>query len=254
MVASAAKRAWVTGAGKGIGRAVSLALARKGYAVAASARTLGDLQSLAGEAAGAPGRIVPYPLDVTDEAAVKDTVRRIEADLGALDLALLNAGTHDPTGAANFDSSRFRKVVDINLMGVVHGLDALLPGFRQRRHGHVAVVASVAGYRGLPSASAYGATKAALINLCESLRPELERDGVKLQVICPGFVDTPLTQKNDFPMPFIIPVDKAAEFIMKGLDSSRFEIVFPRRMAVTMKILRHLPNSLLFTITKRINR
>jgi short-subunit dehydrogenase len=123
-----------------------------------------------------------------------------------------------------------------------------------RRGGHIAVVASVAGYVGLPGAAGYGATKAALINMCEALYPELEARNVRISVINPGFVDTPLTQKNDFPMPFIIPVDAAVDHIMAGLTSNRFETVFPWKMALSMKLLAALPARLLFAVTRRMLR
>lgn len=249
---TAAGRAWVTGAGKGIGRALVLALAEKGWTVAISARTATDLAILVSEAAKTPGRVVSYPLDITDEAAVDDTVSRIEADLGALDLAVLCAGTHTPVTARTFDTRVFRALVEINLMGSAHCLGAVIPRFIARHSGRIAVVASVAGYCGLPTAAAYGATKAGLINMCEALRPELEREGVTLQVIAPGFVDTPLTRRNDFPMPFMISAEAAAKAIVKGLESRRFEIAFPLRMELAMKALRMLPYRLFFTITRRM--
>jgi NAD(P)-dependent dehydrogenase (short-subunit alcohol dehydrogenase family) len=241
---------WITGAGKGIGRAVALKLAARGRVVAASARTLSDLESLAAEAARLPGRIVPVPLDITDAAAAEAVVAQIEREVGPIGLAILNAGTHVPEHAEGFDLGAFRQVVDTNLGGTANCLAAVLPPLLERRKGRVALVASVAGYRGLPSAGAYGATKAALINLAESLAPELKQKGVTMTLISPGFVDTPLTRKNDFPMPFLIGADDAAERIVKGLDTNKFEIVFPRRMAFSMKLLRLLPYWLFFAITR----
>jgi len=246
------QRAWVTGAGKGIGRALALALADKGWTVAVSARTEGDLQTLIAEAAGRPGRLVAFPADVIDQAGIEATVAKIEAELGLLDVAILCAGTHKPVTARTFDTRKFQALVDTNLMGTVHCLGALVPRFIARRTGRIAVVASVAGYCGLPTAAAYGATKAALINMCEALRPELQRDGVTLQIVCPGFVDTPLTRKNDFPMPFMISADSAAEAIVKGLASERFEIAFPLRMKLAMKFLKFLPYPLFFAVTRRM--
>ncbi len=243
---------WLTGAGKGIGRAVALALAAEGRTVAASARTETDLVSLAAESGSSAGRIVPYPVDMTDEAAVIETVARIEQDLGAIDLAILNAGTHHPISAYDFDTAAFRKLVNTNLLGTVHCLGAVMARFVRRKSGTIAVVSSVAGYRGLPTAAGYGATKAALINMCEALKPELENVGVRLELINPGFVDTPLTRKNDFPMPFMVSPDRAVKEILKGLDSGAFETVFPLRMAVAMKLLRLLPYRLFFMVTRRI--
>lgn len=245
---------WITGAGKGIGRALALAMARAGAAVAASARTAADLESLAAEAGAAGGRIVPFALDVTDAAATAAVVAAVERQLGPIGQAVLNAGTHLPVTAAAFSADPFRQLVEINLMGTVHGLAALVPRFVARRAGRIAVVASLAGYRGLPSAAAYGASKAALIALCEALRPDLERHGVVLQVINPGFVRTPLTDRNDFPMPFLIEADAAARRIVAGLRGDRFEIAFPRRFALLLKLLRCLPYPLYFAATRRLVR
>mgnify|MGYP000489330444 CR=1 FL=1 len=244
--------AWITGAGTGIGRGLALALAARGMTVAASARTEADLVSLAAEAR--PGAILPVPLDVTDEAAVGAAVTRIEAEAGPITLAILNAGTNSEVSAQKFDTARFAHVVDTNLMGAVHCLGALLPLLRQRRAGRVAVVASVAGYRGLPTSSAYAASKAGLIAMTESLKPELEADHVELTLINPGFVDTPLTRKNTFPMPFLIDNDEAVRAIIGGLERGRFEIVFPWQMSLAMKILGSLPYGPFFAITRRMVR
>ncbi len=251
MVESARPRVvWITGAGKGIGRAVARRLAQDGWIVAASARTEDDLASLASEFP--PGRVHSYPLDVTDLAGTEAILARIEREVGALDLAVLNAGTHIPVGAKDFSVDVVRRLVETNLMGTVHGLAQVIPGFIARGRGHIAVVASLAGYRGLPTAAAYGATKAALINMCEALKPELELHGVRMTLINPGFVETPLTDKNTFPMPFLIPVEEAAERIMRGLGRAHFEVAFPGRFAVLMKLLRLLPDRLFFAVTRRM--
>lgn len=245
------RRAWVTGAGQGIGRELALRLAARGWTVAISARSTSDLAAVVG-AAVAPGRVVAYPHDVADMAAVSAAYERIEAELGPLDLAILNAGTHIPVSARGFDREAVRRLVDVNLMGTVNGLAALLPGFVARGSGQIAVVASVAGYRGLPTAAGYAASKAGLIALCEALRPELDAAGVDLKLVNPGFVDTPLTRRNRFRMPFIIPASQAAEIILARLRSRRrFEIAFPWRMAVAMKLLRLLPYRAFFWVTRR---
>jgi len=248
------KTAWCTGAGKGIGRAVVLKLARQGFRVAASARSSEDLKALADEAREFGGTIAPFPVDVTDDSAMRDASARIEDRLGPLDLVILNAGTHIPDSAANISVETVRTLVETNLMGTVHGLAAVLPRMMERGRGRIAVVSSVAGYRGLPGAAGYGATKAALINLCEALKPELDRAGVDLKLINPGFVKTPLTDRNDFPMPFLMEVDTAAERIVRGLASSRFEVTFPRRFTWMLEVLRMLPYGLYFALTRRLVR
>lgn len=246
--------AWITGAGTGIGRALALALAARGMTVAASARTEADLASLSAEAAAGPGRIVPIRLDVTDEAAVQAAVDRIEAEAGPIALAILNAGTHSEVSAQKFDTVEFTRVIDTNLMGAVYCLGALLPVMRERGSGRIAVVSSVAGYRGLPTSGAYSASKAALIALTEALKPELEGEGVEMTLINPGFVDTPLTRRNTFPMPFMIDTDEAVRSIIKGLERDRFEIVFPWQMSILMKLLGILPYAPFFAITRRMVR
>jgi short-subunit dehydrogenase len=134
----------------------------------------------------------------------------------------------------------------------MHGVAAVLPRFMERRRGHLAVVASVAGYRGLPTSAAYGASKAALINMCEALKPELDRAGVTISVVNPGFVKTPLTDKNDFPMPFLMDADAAAEQMVRGLETGRFEITFPKRFTWGMNLLRCLPYSLYFAVSRKM--
>lgn len=243
---------WVTGAGKGIGRAVCMRLARDGWTVAASARTVSDLEELAAVTAGLPGRVVPFALDIADEEAVARTLGKIEDTCGLPDWVLLNAGTHEPMDGAAFVVAKFRELVEMNLLGTAHCLGVLVPRFCARGSGRIGVVGSLSGYRGLPTASGYGATKAGLINMCEALRPELEAHGVLISVVNPGFVRTPLTDRNAFPMPFLIDADTAADRIVAGMAGRRFEIVFPRRFACLMKLLRILPYALYFGVTRRI--
>lgn len=245
---------WITGASSGIGRAVALAYARQGRLVIGSARDGIRLATLAEAARGLPGKVVPLPLDVTAAGAMPAAAARIAREHGPIAQAILNAGTHVPMGAADFQSATLRKLIAVNLMGAAHGLEALLPDMLARGAGRIAVVASVAGYRGLPSAAAYSASKAAAIAMCEALRPECARAGVTLQVINPGFVETPLTAKNDFPMPMMISAEEAANHILRGLASERFEIAFPRRFALAMKLLRLMPYPLFFALTRRLLR
>ena len=244
--------AWITGAGKGIGRALAKRLTLNGWTVAVSARTENDLASLEAECAN--GTVHKFPLDVTDVDATTIVVKDIEAKLGNINLAILNAGTYQEVTASHFSREPFQKLIDINLMGAVNGLSEIIPRFMERGFGHIAVVASVAGYRGLPTSAAYGASKAALINMCESLKPELDANDVKLQLINPGFVKTPLTDKNEFPMPFLMSLDDAVERIVAGLKSNTFEIRFPRRLAWILTAFKLIPDTLYFAITRRMSR
>ena len=240
---------WITGASTGLGRAIALRFAAAGHRVAASARNADQLESLAAEA---EGTVSAHPLDVTDRTATAAAIDEIERNHGRIAIAILNAGTHLPMPAENYSAETVAKLLDVNVMGVAHGLDALLPRMIERRAGTIGVVSSVAGYRGLPTAAAYGASKAALINMCESLKLELDRHGVRLVLINPGFIDTPLTAKNPFPMPFLMPADKAAERVYRGLTDGRgFEITFPRRFTWMLKLLRMLPYGLYFAATRK---
>ncbi len=240
---------WITGASSGIGRALALRLARSGRRVVASARRADALAALAHEAGG---RLVTLPVDTTDAAACENAVAWIEAEIGPIGLAVLNAGTHIPTPAADFAVTPVRKLVETNLMGTVNALAPVLAAMRARMRGRVAVVASLAGYRGLPTAAAYGATKAGLINMCEALKPECDAFGVKIQIVCPGFVRTPLTDRNTHPMPMLMEVDDAAAAIAAGLETDRFEIAFPRPFAFVLKSLAMIPRSLYFRLVRRV--
>ncbi len=246
-----AERVWITGASMGIGEALTLRLARDGAEVVASARSADRLAAIA---AGGNGRIVPWPLDITDAAAVAAAVAGIEAERGPIDVAVLNAGTHQPVSAAEFTADGLRQLIELNLFGTAACLEALMPRMIARGRGRIAVVASVAGYRGLPTSAYYGASKAALINLTESLKFDLDRAGVTLQLIEPGFVKTPLTDRNDFPMPFLISAELAADRIARGLKGSGFEIAFPTAFVLIMKLLRLLPYRLYFPLVGRSTR
>ena len=246
-----AERVWITGASMGIGEALARRLAQSGAEVVASARSVERLAALA---EGGAGRIVPWPLDITDHAGVQAAVARIEAERGPIDVAVLNAGTHRPVAAADFTAAGLRQLLEINLLGTAACLEALMPRMIARGRGRIAVVASVAGYRGLPTSAYYGASKAALINLTESLKFDLDRAGVTIQLIDPGFVKTPLTDRNEFPMPFLISAEAAAERIARGLSGSGFEIAFPTRFVMLLKLLRLLPYRLYFPLVGRGTR
>ncbi|PPR12216.1 MAG: putative oxidoreductase [Alphaproteobacteria bacterium MarineAlpha11_Bin1] len=245
---------WITGASTGIGRALALRLAKSGSVVFASARGERKLATLANEVKDYPGSIIPLPLDVTDTAGVNKAYKNLVANKGEPDLCVLNAGTYIPIDGSIFSKEVFSKQIDINWMGVIRVLDAVIPSMVDRGSGHIAVVGSVSGYRGLRTASAYGATKAALINMCEALHMELGDYGVKVQVVNPGFIETPLTDKNDFRMPALMPVDKAAEAFYQGLKSGRFEVTFPKRFTWAVKLLRHLPYALYLPLMDRLTK
>ena len=229
------KVAWVVGGSSGIGAAVARELVRRGATVAISARRKEQLQDVAG------GDMLVLPADVTDAAAVAAAAARVRQELGPIDLAVLSAGYWKQMDPADWDTEVFDQHIRVNLAGMSNAIAAVLPGMLQRHHGVIAGIASVAGYRGLAGAEAYGATKAAQINLLESLRVHIARTGVQVTTICPGFVRTDLTAGNPFPMPFIIDAGQAARSICDGLERDRTEIVFPTRMALLMKTARLVP-------------
>lgn len=237
---------WITGASSGIGRELALRLAREGSFVAVSARSADKLAELA----AANPLIRAFPLDVADGPATEATVAAIETHLGPIDLALLNAGVWDPMGARDFTAARAEASMRVNYLGLANGVEALAKRFIARRAGHLALVSSVAGYRGMPQAAAYAPSKAAAISLAEVLKPDLDRSGVALSVINPGFVDTPMTAVNAFPMPFMVPVATAVDRILAGLERRKFEIAFPWPLVAMMKVMRVLPYPLYFWVAR----
>jgi len=243
---------WITGASTGLGREVARQYAQAGNTVCVSARGAEGLESLAAECEGMPGKIHAYPMDITDVALVAKTFAAIQADVGLPELVILNAGTNVPDSVRKFDRENYQRIMDINYMGVINCLEPVVPEFIRRRSGAVVVVASVAGYRGLPLAAAYCASKSALIALCESLQPELAVEGVSLQVVNPGFVRTPLTDKNSFDMPFLMEVEDAAASMISGLSQGRFEVTFPKRFTWLVKSTRFFPNALFLRLTRNL--
>jgi NAD(P)-dependent dehydrogenase (short-subunit alcohol dehydrogenase family) len=242
---------WITGASSGIGEETALRLAAEGWTVVASARRAALLDELAGKAKG-PGRIIAAPLDVTDLAATRALVTRLEAEHGPIARVILNAGTYQPDSARTFSAESFAATHAINVQGVINGVDAVLPKLIERKKGHIVIVSSVAGYRGLPRALAYGSSKAAMINFAESLKLDLDHHGIKVQLVNPGFIKTPLTDKNDFPMPFLMPVAEAVSVLVKEMNESHFEITFPKTFAFMLQRLRCLPYVLYFTLARQV--
>ena len=246
--------AWVTGASTGIGRALARDLARAGYTVAATARDEDRLETLVDESSGGPGRIIPFPCDVTEEAAMLRTVAAIERDAGPIMLAVFNAGTFFPTRGERFEASNIVKTFEINLFGVAYGMVPVLDHMRARRRGHIVLVGSASAYFGWPSAAAYSASKAALNSLAEGLKHDFDKLNIRIQVVNPGFVDTPLTRKNDFSMPALMQVDDAAKRMAEGIRKGGFEISFPRRLNWPLKLLRMLPFSLRYWTVHKLTK
>jgi NAD(P)-dependent dehydrogenase (short-subunit alcohol dehydrogenase family) len=239
--------AWITGASSGIGKAVAQRLAANGYDVAVSARSEDKLEAIA----AATPNIIAVPLDITDADAIEDAIETIERRLGPIDLAMFCAATWKVLDVEELDAEAIQRGMSVNFNGTVGTLVPIAKRMMARRKGRIAIVASVAGYRGLPRSSAYGPTKAALINLAECLQPDLARHNVDVTIINPGFVDTPMTADNDFPMPFLMKVDEAASSIVAGLSRGKYEIAFPWQLVGILKFFQMLPNTWFLWLMRR---
>ena len=242
------RTAWITGASSGIGRALAIALAQRGVKVVASARSQAKLTEIAGQHPG----ISSLPVDVTALVAMAEASRSITATLGPIDLAVFNAGIWEAMSVRNFSAAKAARSMAVNYQGIVNGIEAILPGMLERGTGHIGLVASVAGYRGLGPTAAYGPSKAAVINLAETLNNNLAMRGIKVSVINPGYVDTAMTRGNPFAMPFMVSAEDAAHRILRGLEKGKFEIAFPWQLVLLMKLARLMPNGLFFWYARTV--
>ena len=234
------RHVWITGASSGLGEHVARLLAERGCIVSITARREERLQAVS----SAHPNIFPYPADATDPNALKQVATQIQAGHGDVDLALFCTGAWFPGSVDDLQVDNFVRTLDVNIMSIVNGLDAVLPTMLERGTGHVAWVASVAGYVGLPKSASYGASKAALNHMAQSMQNEMLRKGIAVSVINPGFVETELTASNKRPMPFLMQPEAAAEKMVRGLQRKQFEIAFPWQIVTLLKFLRMLPNGL----------
>ncbi|OOG89448.1 short-chain dehydrogenase [Hydrogenophaga sp. A37] len=246
------QRVWVVGASSGIGLATAEALVARGASVQVSARGAAALEQLVTRhtRTGEPPAVQAWPLDVTDANAVATTARAILAH-GPLDLVVYCAGHYREMRAIEFDLAEMKQHLAINYTGALHVLDAVLPAFTARGAGHISLISSVAGFRGLPKSLAYGPTKAALTHLAETLYLDLEPLGLGVSVVHPGFVQTPLTAQNNFTMPALITPDHAAAAMLGGWAAGHFDIHYPKRFTRWMKLLRLLPYRAYFPAVRR---
>lgn len=227
---------WIVGGSTGLGEGMAREFARRGHRVAVTARSADAVRAVAAAVGGAA-----YPGDATDRDSLRVIADAIRHRWGQIDVAVLNQGIYEPMPADGFDADVVRRHVDVNVMGTVHGIEAVLGEMRARRAGRIVVISSVTGMFGLPLAAAYGGTKAFLLRMCDSLRADLDGSGVHVTAVAPGFIRTRLTDANPFGMPFIIDVPEAASAIVDGVERGRDEIVLPRRMAMTVAVLSRLP-------------
>lgn len=245
----AGKRIWVIGASSGIGEACAKALLKGGAKVALSSRRIERLERLASLAK--PDQTLTLQLDITQSEQVEQAYLSIIRAWGGIDLLLFVSGVYVPLRADNFDFKVAEQTIDANLLGPMRAVATVLPAMIKARSGHIAIVGSVAGYSGLPKALAYGPSKAAIINFCETLYYDLLPQGVSVHMISPGFVATEATAQNDFEMPALITADQAATEILLGIQKGEFDIHFPKRFSGFLKFLRILPYPLYFWIVRR---
>ena len=227
------KKIWITGASSGIGKALALKFAKKNWQVAISARRKELLDQIALDK-----NISSFPMDVTNEDLVKITFSDILNEFKELDLCVFCSGAYDPKLEKEINKEQIKKIMNINFFGVLNCIEIVENYFKNKKEGHISIVSSVAAYRGLPNSSGYGPSKAALTNLTESLYFDFKKHGVRISLISPGFIKTPLTSQNTFNMPFIKTPEFAANKIYSGLTKgSAFEIHFPKELTLILKIL-----------------
>jgi len=242
---------WVTGASTGIGRGVALELARAGARLGLTARSVDKLKVLASEIEALGGQVCVAPGDVTDLERMHEAAGEVESALGPIDVLFSCAGIAYYSKPEDFSAEGSAKIMRVNYEGMLHCIEATLPKMLERGEGYIVGVSSLTAYRGLPTAPAYCASKAATTSFLESLRFDVEPKSIDVTIVSPGFVGTPMTEQNDFEMPFLMEVDDAARIIVKGLRKRKKEIHFPKALSVPLKILRALPYPIYEFLIKR---
>ena len=246
------KRIWIIGASSGIGMALANQLAHKGAVLALSARRADRLQKVADNLYGA--HHLTASLDVARLGDIAITAKNIISHFGRLDSVIFLPAIYTTNDATRESLAYIDKAIDVNLRSLFYVLDAIMPQFELQESGQIIICSSVAGYRGLPNGQPYCATKAALLNLAETLKIDLEPKNIDVKVITPGFVKTELTDKNKFHMPMLITAEKAAEYIIKGMEAKGFEIHFPKKFTMMMKLIHLMPYRLYFALMRNIKK
>ena len=245
------KTIWITGASTGIGKALAIKFANNNWNVAASARR----ENLLIELAESHENIYSYPLDVTNKEDCKKVFKKIEDKFKGIDISFFSTGTWDPVKEKEIDVEQIENVMKVNFFGTLNCIKSVEEYYKKKGNGHISIVSSIAGYRGLPNSTGYGPSKSALNNLTESLYFDFKRFGIRVSLVSPGFIKTPMTDKNDFKMPFLRTVDYAAEKIFEGLTkSNKFEIHFPKQLTLMLKLLKLLPNSWYLGLIGRLTK
>ena len=239
---------WITGASSGIGKAVAIKFAKNGWIVAASARR----ENLLNELKEINENIYPFPLDVTDIDKCKLIATNIINQFRNIDICLFGTGMHDPKSEKKFNLEKVREIMEVNYFGTMNSINSIYDYFSEKKNGQISIISSVAGYRGLPAAGAYCASKAALTSFAESLNFDMQMKNVRVSLVSPGFIKTPMTDQNDFPMPMIKSPEFAANEIYKGLTVKRgFEIHFPKAFTYFLKFLQILPSGIYFKLVSK---
>jgi len=245
------KTIWITGGSTGIGKAVAIKFANKGWNVAVSARRV----ELLNELSDTHENISTFPLDVTDNLKCKEVFNEIKNTFENIDLCFFSTGTWDPKKEKDIDVDQIENVFKVNFFGTVNSIKAVEEYFKNKKSGIIAIVSSIAGYRGLPNSTGYGPSKSALNNLAESLYFDFKRDNIRVCLVSPGFIKTPMTDKNDFKMPFIKTPEYAADKIYDGLiNKNVFEIHFPKALTITLKLLSFLPSKVYFNLIGKMTK
>ena len=242
---------WITGGSSGIGKSLAYKFANEGWQVAISARR----ENLLKEISESNEKIKSFPLDVTDKVKCKEVFEQIKNYYGDLDVCFFSTGTWSPKEEKDIDVEQIENVFKVNFFGTINSIKSVEEHFKNKKNGIITIVSSIAGYRGLPNTTGYGPSKSALISLTESLYFDFERYNVRVCLVCPGFIKTPMTDKNDFKMPFLKTSEFAADKIYDGLiNKKQFEIHFPKELTLTLKFFKLLPSKVYFYLVKKLTK
>ena len=242
---------WITGASSGIGKSLALKFAKEGWNVAISARR----ENLLNEISESNENIKSFPLDVTDKIKCKDVFNKVKSEFGNVDICFFSTGTWSPKKEKDIDVEQIENVFKVNFFGTLNCIKAVEEYFKNKKGGTITIVSSIAGYRGLPNTTGYGPSKSALISLAESLYFDFEKHNVRVCLVSPGFIKTPMTDKNDFKMPFLKTPEFSADKIYDGLiNKKNFEIHFPKELTLTLKLLKLLPSKVYFNLVKKLTK
>ena len=245
------KTIWITGGNSGIGKALAIKFANEGWNVAISARR----QNLLKEISDKYENINSFPLDVTDREKCKQVFEDIKKKFDDIDISFFSTGTWSPREEKDIDLEQIENVIKVNFFGTLNCIKAVEKYYKDKKKGTITIVSSIAGYRGLPNSTGYGPSKSALNNLAESLYFDFGKYNVRVCLVSPGFIKTPMTDKNNFKMPFIKSAEYAAEKIYDGLiNKNIFEIHFPKSLTIILKILSFLPSKIYFALVGKMTK